>query len=121
MSNYKQTSVVGESWVRAYSININNLINQSKTVHFQEEKAIVTGDGDVLTKRVGEVSEQFTQATANTEFPLLDPETGQVVGTAKYSEVYAILHSLYMHLAQKRDEQLSVAVVPADLLPVPTA
>jgi len=118
MSNYKQTSVVGESWVRAYSIIINNLINQPKTIHFQEEKAIVTDDGDVLTKRVGEVSEKFNDENANTEFDLLNPETGEVIRTTTYSEVYAILHSLYMHLAVERDVRLATPVTIAEPLPM---
>lgn len=120
MNNYKQTSVIGESWVRAYHFSISNPQTGLKQINFQEEKVTVLDIG-ANSGRVGEVLDEFTETGTNTEFSLLDPVTGAVVGTANYDDLYNMLHSLYMHLAQKRDEQLSAAVVPADPLPVPAA
>lgn len=118
MADYKKSSIVGESWVRAYSININNPYVGVKSIHFQEEKALLTDDGDVLTKRIGEVSSVFDDASEPTEFSLRNPESNEIVGTATYGDVYAILHSLYMHLALKRDEETTRIVEPPP--PAPT-
>lgn len=119
MSNYKQTTVVGESWVRAYSVNIINPVEGNKTIHFQEEKAIMMDDGDVLTKRLGELSEQLTEENIGTEFELLNPFTGEVIGTSTYGQAYSLIHSLYMHAAKKRDALLEqeppMAVSPPEI------
>lgn len=106
MSNYQQTSVTGESWVRAHSVTISNPVIGTKMIAFQEEKALVAGEGDVLTRQLGGIAETLTAENINTEFPLLNPETGEQVGTATYAQVYAMLHSTYIYLAKRRDDAL---------------
>jgi hypothetical protein len=103
MNNYKQTSVTGESWIRAYHFSISNPQTGLKQINFQEEKVTVLDNG-VNSGRVGEVLDEFTETGASTEFSLLNPKTGDVVGTANYDDLYNMLHSLYIHLAQKRDD-----------------
>lgn len=102
MANYKETSLEGTSYVRAANVSlINGLTNKSIT--FNEEKIINLSDGDVIRKSGGSVSDEFTAENAPTSFDLLHPDTGDVVGSATYQDVYVMLYSLYINLATKRD------------------
>ena len=123
MSDYQQTTVTGDSWVRARSVTINNPVIGTKMIAFQEEKALVAGEGDVLTRQLGGISETLTAENINTEFPVLNPETGEQVGTATYAQVYAMLHSTYIFLAKRRDDAMATppVVEPTNPAPVPEA
>ncbi len=101
--NYKQTSLSGDSWVRASSIMIDNPLAGVPVIRFIEDK-ILNLENEVLIKNsISTLVETFTTANSNTEFNLRNPETSEIIGTSTYSEIYVILHSLYMHLAEKRD------------------
>lgn len=102
--NYQESTVAGTSWVRANRIQIDNPLNSSAMVNFTEEKVVVLETGDVFKQYVGEIQERVSQENMSTEFPLINPETGEDTGMKiSYAGVYASLHSLYMHLATKRD------------------
>ena len=102
MSNYKQTSVTGESWIRANRVVVENPFGGAPSIGFAEERVFNIG-GESVTQPSGNVGTYFTPFNANNEFNILNPETGEVVGVAKYSDVYVMLHSLYIHLATIRD------------------
>lgn len=100
MSNYKQTTVLGEAWQRAARVVVENPLNATPSILIVEEEAIVLGD-KTITNVCGNLSCQFDPAAT---FPGLDPETGLPVGRdITHGEVYALLNSLYMHLAKLRD------------------
>lgn len=56
------------------------------------------------------------------EFALIHPETGQVIGAAKYQDLYVLISSLYLHLAGKRDYDMANPLVieapPYEEIPV---
>lgn len=102
MSNYKQSTVTGDSWVRAVRVVVENPSEGTPAISSIEER-ILNLPGQKITQSAGNVSEPFTPENAMEQFNLLNPETGAVIGTAKYQDVYVLLHSLYLHVAAKRD------------------
>lgn len=100
MANYKESTVSGTSWQRAYQVLINNFYNTTPTVTFNEEEIINTGSG-ILTKHISHITESFSNPT--TQFNIINPIDGSVTGTASYQDVYILLSSLYLDLANKRD------------------
>lgn len=102
MSNYKQSTVTGDSWVRAKRVVVENPLNGTPAISFIEERVINLPD-QVITQSAGNVAEPFTPENALEEFPLRHPETGVLIGSLTYQDVYVMLHNLYMHVAAKRD------------------
>ncbi len=98
-ANYKQTNATGSLWTRCRQISINNPLGQMPTVQFSEEEAIALGD-KVMTQPGRIINGAFNPAT---EFDLINPDTGEVIGTSNHMQVYVILHSLWMSLAKERD------------------
>ena len=98
--NYKESAVTGTSWQRSWRVEVANPLNGQPTITFHEETAFNTG-ADVITKQVGSLSCAFNPTDT---FAGIDPETNQSVGrNITHGEVYALLYSLYMDLANKRD------------------
>lgn len=108
MANYKEANLVGESYVRANSVNVTNA-ESNKFILFNEERVINLEGGEILRKPFGSVSSSFTPENANTEFQVLNPGTGEPIdgATMTYADVYAALYSLYLHLATERDEYVA--------------
>lgn len=100
MPNYKQTSIAGESWVRAYQIIIDNRYGQTPQIVFNEEE-IADATTTTFNKHVSHIVESFSDPTKT--FDLLNPVDGTVIGTVSYQDVYVMLSSLYAHLAAARD------------------
>lgn len=99
--NYKETEVTGQQWTRCFDVRCRNPYEGVKEIEFSEEVAINLGD-KVITQPTGSrITEQFTDH--DEVFALLHPTTGDALGTATYGQFYAMVHSLYMHLADKRD------------------
>lgn len=103
MQNYKETAVSGSSYVRAREATVINTLNGYKGIMFCEEQVSVFGE-KIMREGIGAIHQEFTAENAGTEFPLLNPETNEPIGsTATFLDVYVILFSLYYHLAALRD------------------
>ena len=102
MANYKQTEISGESWTRAYQVLIQNPHNETPRIEFFEEEIAQFGD-KILKSRAGVIAEVFSDP--NAEFDLVDEDMAPI-GTATYADAHAMLRSLYLHLAAKRDAKL---------------
>lgn len=100
MPNYKETTVSGSSYTRAHRVIINNQYQSVPTISFQEEE-VLNVNGQVIQQQKESLSENFTNP--DTVFPLVDPTTGAPLGDATYGQIYVLLHSLYLHLAARRD------------------
>lgn len=103
MANYKQTTVAGESWVRARCVVIANELGQTPVIDFREEKVTQLADGSVIKQHLDHLVKELPPESFETVFNVLDPVTGAVTGTAKFQDVYILLHSLYYHFATERD------------------
>lgn len=105
MSDYKETSVSGSSYQRCSSIEIANGFDK-KSIHFYEQKVFNMDDGEKIIKGAGQISKAFTPENASTSFDLLDPTTNTRSGASMtFGETYAVLYSLYLHLASERDAE----------------
>lgn len=103
MADYKQTTVAGTSYVRAFSVQANNPLTGTKAISFMEEKVINLGD-EQITRPQGGIQEPLMTENMLEEFQLVNPVDGTPIGqTMTYQQVYLALHSLYLHVATKRD------------------
>lgn len=101
MANYRESSVAGTQYRRAGEVVISNGL-EKKSIQFIEQDVVVL-DGTVVVKHGDTIDELFTLENAATPFDLLNPETGEVLGSMTYQDLYVGLHSLYLHLATTRD------------------
>lgn len=112
MPDYKQTTINGTSWQRAWRVECENPLQGQRQITFHEEQ-VLNAAGQAIRTPAGSVSVQFDLQNALTTFPLLDPDSGAQLGTATYAQVYRMLHSLYMHSATQRDaQQLALQELP---------
>lgn len=103
-TNYKQSNVTGElvNWTRAKKVEITNEFEQLPSIKFIEE-VVQSFNNQTIKKTPGRIiSTNFLNPTDT--FPLLNPETNQQIGVFSKLEVYALLYSLYIHLATEADK-----------------
>ena len=106
MPKYNETSVVGESWKRAFQILIENFYGRIPKIRFSEEEIFVNSEGRAVGMYNGEgIEEYFTNENALTRFQLKNPQTEEYIDQyATYQDLYVLIHSLYFHLAKIRDQ-----------------
>lgn len=105
MSNYKESQQSGSVYTRASSISIANGL-ENKSIQFMEEEVFIAENGDMLSKPVlSNLSEKLTEENMDTVFPIINPMTGEDTGTeGSYVAFQVLLHSLYIFLAERRDD-----------------
>ena len=123
MPDYKETTVAGTAYTRANQVVIANPSVGTKAISFYEEQ-VINLENEQIIRQQGGVQEPFTADNANEEFDLINPLDGTPIGmTMEYKDVHVALHSLYYHIAAKRDAAvaaaaeaaaLAAAVVPAE-------
>jgi len=106
MSKYVETPIAAAVYQRSHCITITNPYQAYPVVTFEEEQLIKREDGTVfhdvlrgphLTKIIDDYGY---------EFPVYNPLTQQKTGqTSTAAQVYAIIWSVYMFEATKRDAQ----------------
>ena len=113
--DYQFKEITGESWVRSYELICNNRLGTLRTATFREEQAVNVGDS-TMTQALGQVTETFDEGNATEAVDLVHPDTGVVLGQTTYEQVQLVLHSMYLHMAKKRDNRQPI--IP-DPLPEP--
>lgn len=104
MPNYQQTLLSGEAYTRASQVIVANPLSGTKAISFMEEQVVNLGS-EQLIRPQGGIQEPLTAENILSEFPLLNPEDSSELGLSMtYRDVYIALHSLYFHVARKRDE-----------------
>lgn len=103
---YKEETVA--VYTRASDIMINNPLPSSglpPQIRFNEERAVISPDGGLrsLGGFHGVCGMELTHDNGNNKFPLLNPETGEVIGESSYLDVQVLLYSLYKHATHLRD------------------
>lgn len=101
MAEYKESSITGRKRMRSYRVIASNPASGARSIQFDEEWLTELDDGRYINEPSGSIRRDFS--APGTEFDLVHPETGAVIGSATYLNVYMLLHSLYMHLATERD------------------
>lgn len=102
MPDYRESTSTTKSWRRAYSVRLDNPINDpnERSVVFSEEDVVEMGDRTITTP-VSTVRSGFTPEAT---FELVNPLTGELLGqTVSHQELYIMLASLYLDLAAARD------------------
>jgi hypothetical protein len=112
MADYKEVSVAGTSWRRAKLVTITNPMGGIPMISFAEEDVIKMADGTVFTSGHSTYCDARFEPEAT--FPIFNPVTGEATGaTMTQAELYAIVYSLYMDAAAKRDNPAPVVLPPA--------
>lgn len=115
MPDYKETTLAGTAYTRANQVVISNPLTGVKAVSFYEEQIVNLGDEQIVRAQGG-VQEPFTADNAAEEFALINPIDGTPLGmTMEYKDVHVALHSLYFHVAAKRDAAVAAAAEAAAL------
>ena len=113
MPDYKETTVAGTAYTRAHQVVIANPSVGTKAVSFYEEQ-VINLENEQIIRQQGGVQEPFTADNANEEFALVNPVDGTPIGmTMEYKDVHVALHSLYYHVAAKRDASVAAAAAAA--------
>lgn len=109
--NYKESALTGKSWQRAGRITIENPVSNGKAIIFHEELATQLSDGTMNNVPLGTLREDFIDPAER--FQMRDPVSDGIIEgqTLSYGEAYAILYSLYHHVAGKRDQAEAVKPV----------
>ena len=115
MPDYKETTLAGTAYTRANQVVISNPLTGVKAVSFYEEQVINLADEQIIRQQGG-VQEPFTADNASEEFALVNPIDGTPLGmTMEYKDVHVAMHSLYYHIAAKRDAAVAAAAEAAAL------
>ena len=104
MREYKETEIAGHEYVRCKGVQIiSELGAPQRTILFHEESVAVIGSRHIA-QPLGAVMNHLTADNGATEFDIIDFETMQPTGQKlTYQDAYAIMASLYLHTAHKRD------------------
>ena len=115
MPDYKENTLAGTAYTRAHQVVIANPTVGTKAISFYEEQVINLVDEQIIRQQGG-VQEPFTADNANEEFALVNPIDGTPLGlTMEYKDVHVAMHSLYYHVAAKRDAAVAAAAEAAAL------
>lgn len=124
--DYKKSEIVGSKWHRFSTINISNPRVGTPSVICTEQEVFTLADTEVI-RDVGSISFTFDP---NTVFDVLNPLTGEAIGTGTGAQVYALVYSYVMHEAKLRDDAAAAALIlpppvissgPLPVDPVPPA
>ena len=118
MANYKETTGTATGWRRAKQVVINNPYQDQKNILFFEEDIAIL-DEKVFKSESGMLRANYDPTKL---IGLRNPDTGELTGnTISQGLVYQALYSLYISLAEARDqivadEQLQTpSPVPANI------
>ena len=103
MADYKEESISGKRWVRAFHVACENPLNGGRRLTYLEEEAIEFG-GQVVTNRLGSsIVCPYDSSGEGETFDLVHPVTGDKIGEMTEQALYLALSSHYMHKATQRD------------------
>lgn len=85
---------------RSNMMVVNNELGEIPLVTFHEQYATV--EGEAVDGRTGSCSMGMPLDPTET-FPLVHPVTGESLGDAEFGTLQVMLHSLYLHVADARD------------------
>jgi hypothetical protein len=112
VANYRQATIEGTTWTRAFKVVVNHPVQGGSSIEFHEEQAI-----QMLGNTTTTPSEVLTAAfDPEAEIEVLDPSTGEPTGmTISEAYVYAALYSKYIAMAKTRDRMAEASA----MLPTP--
>lgn len=113
MPNYKETTISGTSWRRTKSVLIDNTYQKTPFLVFEEEDIFQVNNNYISKPTMPSDGRLAIDFNPEATIPLLDPSTGQPTGaTMTHADLYVALNSLYMQLADLRDNPPVVTPPP---------
>jgi len=111
MANYKETDITGSSYTRCNQVLINNALDVTPTVHFDEQMVVLLETGGSIVRGAGGIDVVFDPAKS---IALINPATGEPTGSSiSYGELYAMLYSAYIDAALARDAEQPLETIGA--------
>lgn len=105
MAEYKEEVITGSKRTRAYRMIGDNPLDAYPSVTFLEED-VTTINGVTTKVNSGKFTREMTDPA--TEFPIIDPQTNLETGmVATFGQFYVLGYSLYLYLAQLRDQEIA--------------
>lgn len=104
MNNYAETNLSATTYKRCPKIEIYNPLNSLPNIMLVEEQVITAG-GLSMSNFVGMLAIGYDPEGV---IDIYDPTTGQKTNaTISHNEIMALLYSIYMTAATKRDSQIT--------------
>ena len=101
-TDYREATVMGQSWQRCNQIVIENPHKGAPVVRFDEERVLALQTGRDVRTPAGSLALPFDPSKI---IPLRDPATGELTGeVASYGMAYVLLYSAYLAAATERDD-----------------
>lgn len=117
MPDYREKVSQATTWRRAFRVEIHNPLPGMGVpfVEFREDDVTQLADGRTVTTPAPTASPLLKRFDPELGvFALRNPQTGALTGkTMTHGELYAILHSLYIHEALERDARDAAAAAAA--------
>ena len=66
-----------------------------------EAEMVEVGNSRVSKKKGRKLFQDVTDANEDTEFPIINENTGDVIGTMTYADLRHALYGLYIHMAER--------------------
>ena len=104
MPDYKESDVAGKSWRRCYRVLAENPLGGTPAINYAQQDVVQIGDGEHITRDAGLLIATLTPGTAGKTFPLLNPATGETVGTMTEAQLFAALHSHFLFTARAAEQ-----------------
>lgn len=108
--NYLPTAAPGTSRRRTNLAELHNPAEGTPHIRWREEDQITLADGTQRTVPVGTLETYVTQESLAEAFPLVNPDTGEQIGTMPGEYLLLAIQSYYIHKAKQRD--MAVAQTP---------
>ncbi len=103
MPDYNLQTGQFSRWTRCHYVGISNPHLGIPAATFMEEEVLVMGGEEINRQISAALVEPFTPDNVAEAFDLVHPESGAVMGSMTYQELYVALASAYRHVAGKRD------------------
>lgn len=103
MPDYQETNGAGKSWRRCYRVLAENPLGGPPSINYAQQDVVQLEGGEHATRDAGLLVAALKLGTAGKSFPLLNPATGEQVGTMTEAQLFAALHSHFLFVARAEE------------------
>lgn len=93
------------TYIRPYQTLSLGPLGGLSSMTISEEKVIILPDASITTVPLGTADLQATITDPNQSFNIVDPATGDILGTKTFLQLKCEMYSLYLYLAAIRDAE----------------
>ncbi len=103
MPDYQEAQVTGKSWRRCHRLVAENPLGGTPAITYAQQDVIQLGGDEHITRDAGLLVASLKSGTAGQTFPVLNPATGETVGTMTEAQLFAALHSHFLFAARQQE------------------